>query len=110
MMLAVGEEGASNLMSLMDDDEIREISQAMANLGTIDSKVVEKLFHEFVESMSATGSLTGSMTSTEKLLGKVLPDDRVKAMMEEIRGPAGRTMGAKHAHVNEPDQNERATG
>ena len=101
MMLAVGEEGASNLMALMDDEEIREISQAMANLGTIDSKVVEKLFHEFVESMSATGSLTGSMTSTEKLLGKVLPDERVKSIMEEIRGPAGRTMWDKLANVNE---------
>ncbi|MEP4379418.1 MAG: flagellar motor switch protein FliG [Alphaproteobacteria bacterium] len=101
MMLAVGEEGASRLFSMMDDEEIREVSQSMANLGTIDSKIVEKIFHEFVDQMSATGSLTGSMDSTERLLAKVLPDDRVKGIMEEIRGPAGRTMWDKLANVNE---------
>lgn len=101
MMLAVGEEGASRLFGLMDDEEIREISQSMANLGTIDSKIVEKLFHEFVDQMSSTGSLTGSMDSTERLLAKVLPDERVKGIMEEIRGPAGRTMWDKLANVNE---------
>ncbi|MBO6782732.1 MAG: flagellar motor switch protein FliG [Alphaproteobacteria bacterium] len=101
MMLAVGEEGAARLFGLMDDEEIREISQSMANLGTIDSKIVEKLFHEFVEQMSSTGSLTGSMDSTERLLAKVLPDERVKGIMEEIRGPAGRTMWDKLANVNE---------
>ncbi len=101
MMLAVGEEGASRLFGMMDDEEIREVSQSMANLGTIDSKIVEKIFHEFVDQMSATGSLTGSMDSTERLLAKVLPDDRVKGIMEEIRGPAGRTMWDKLANVNE---------
>jgi len=101
MMLAVGEEGASRLFGLMDDEEIREVSQSMANLGTIDSKIVEKIFHEFVDQMSSTGSLTGSMNSTERLLAKVLPDERVKGIMEEIRGPAGRTMWDKLANVNE---------
>lgn len=101
MMLALGEEGASRLFGLMDDEEIREISQSMANLGTIDSKIVENLFHEFVDQMSSTGSLTGSMDSTERLLTKVLPDERVKGIMEEIRGPAGRTMWDKLANVNE---------
>jgi flagellar motor switch protein FliG len=101
MMLAVGEEGAAKLFSLMDDEEIREISQMMANLGTIDASIVEKLFVDFVEQMSSTGSLTGSMTSTEKLLNKVFTEDRVEAIMEEIRGPAGRTMWDKLANVNE---------
>lgn len=101
MMLAVGEEGAAKLFSMMDDEEIREISQTMANLGTIDASIVEKLFVDFVEQMSSTGSLTGSMTSTEKLLNKVLTEDRVDAIMEEIRGPAGRTMWDKLANVNE---------
>ncbi|CAN0308457.1 unnamed protein product [Discosporangium mesarthrocarpum] len=101
MMLAVGEEGAAKLFSMMDDEEIREISQTMANLGTIDAGVVEKLFVDFVEQMASTGSLTGSMSSTEKLLNKVLSEDRVDAIMEEIRGPAGRTMWDKLANVNE---------
>ena len=51
--------------------------------------------------MSATGSLVGTFESTERLLAKVLPDDRVNNIMEEIRGPAGRTMWDKLGNVNE---------
>ena len=101
IMLSVGEDGAQDLFSLMDEDEIREISQTMAKLGTIDSQVIENLFVEFAEQLSSTGSLTGTMDSTERLLNRALPDDRVKTIMEEIRGPAGRTMWDKLANVNE---------
>lgn len=101
IMLAVGEEGAQELFSQMDEDEIRELSQTMAKLGTIDSQVIENLFVEFADQLSSTGSLTGTMDSTERLLNRALPDDRVKTIMEEIRGPAGRTMWDKLANVNE---------
>jgi len=86
---------------LMDDEEIKEISQTMANLGTVSSNIVERLFVEFAEQISATGSLVGTYESTERLLGKVLGQDRVNQIMEEIRGPAGRTMWDKLGNVNE---------
>jgi len=101
IMLSVGEEGAQDLFSLMDEDEIREVSQTMAKLGTIDAQVIETLFVEFADQLSSTGSLTGTMDSTERLLAKALSGDRVKNIMEEIRGPAGRTMWDKLANVNE---------
>ena len=84
----------------MDDEEIKEISQVMASLGTVSSNIVERLFIEFAEQVSSIGSLVGSMESTERLLGKVLGGDRV-ANLEEIRDPAGRTMWDKLANVNE---------
>ena len=101
MVLAMGEDNAVKLFALMDDEEIREISQTMANLGTISSNLVERLFVEFAEQLSTTGSLVGSYESTERLLNKVLDADRVSTIMEEIRGPAGRTMWDKLANVNE---------
>jgi flagellar motor switch protein FliG len=101
LMLAIGDEHAARLFELMDDEEIREISQTMANLGTVSSNLVERLFVEFAEQFSNTGSLTGSFDSTERLLAKVLDKDRVDAIMEEIRGPAGRTMWDKLGNVNE---------
>jgi flagellar motor switch protein FliG len=101
LMLAIGEEHAAKLFSLMDDEEIKEISQSMSNLGTISANMVERLFVDFSEQISSTGSLVGSYESTERLLGKVLSRDKVSAIMEEIRGPAGRTMWDKLANVNE---------
>ena len=101
LMLSIGEDTAMKLFTLMDDDEIRELSQAMAGLGRIDSDMVERLFVEFAEQVSSTGSLHGSFESTERLLLKAMPADRVENIMEEIRGPAGRTMWDKLGNVSE---------
>ncbi len=101
LLLAVGEENAAKMFARMDDEEIRDISVAMANLGTINSATVERLFLEFSEQIAGTGSLIGSFESTERLLSKVLQKERVQSIMEEIRGPAGRTMWDKLSNVNE---------
>ena len=101
LLMALGEEQAAKMFSLLDDEEIKEISQVMAGLGSVSSNIVERLFVEFAEQVSSTGSLVGSMDSTQRLLGKVLGEERVGEIMEEIRGPAGRTMWDKLANVNE---------
>ncbi len=101
IMLALGDDQGAGLWQLMDDDEVREVSIAMAGLGAVESKTTEQLFLEFVNQMSTTGALVGSFDSTERLLNKILPDDRVGVIMEEIRGPAGRTMWDKLGNVNE---------
>jgi flagellar motor switch protein FliG len=101
LMLSVSEESAMKLFSLMDDEEIKELSQAMAALGRIDSEMVERLFVEFADQVSSTGSLHGSYETTERLLMKAMPGDRVEQIMEEIRGPAGRTMWDKLGNVSE---------
>ena len=101
LMLSLNEDQAAQIFTMMDDEEIREISQTMASLGAINSQLVERLFVDFATMISTTGSLVGSFESTERLLQKSLPGDRVEQIMEEIRGPAGRTMWDKLGNVNE---------
>ncbi len=101
MMLSLGEEHSSKLFAMMDEEEIREISVIMAGLGMVNSVIVEKLFIEFADAISNIGSLVGSYESTERLLMKSMPKDKVNTIMEEIRGPAGRTMWDKLSNVNE---------
>ena len=101
LMLALGEEHCARLFSMMHEDEIKEISSAMAQLGAIKADTVERLCTDFIENIGATGSLIGSYESTETLLMKALPAERVAQIMEEIRGPAGRTMWDKLGNVNE---------
>lgn len=101
LVMSVGEETAAKIFQLMHDDEIREISQTMANLGTVNATVIERLFVEFADQISSTGSLTGTYESTERLLSKVLDRGKVDQIMEEIRGPAGRTMWDKLGNVHE---------
>jgi flagellar motor switch protein FliG len=101
IMLALGEDHSQQIWQMMDEDEIKEVSQVMSNLGSISAGLIEKLLVDFVSQMSGTGSLMGSYESTERLLANILPPDKVGVIMEEIRGPAGRTMWDKLANVNE---------
>ena len=100
ILLSLGEEH-TQLWKNLDDDEVKEISQAMAGLGTVSAAVVEELLVEFVSGMSGSGSVMGSFDQTQRLLASFMPADRVDGLMEEIRGPAGRTMWDKLGNVNE---------
>lgn len=100
-MMSLDEDKSAQIFALMDDEEIKELSVIMASLGKVNSNVVEQLFQEFAEKSSNTGTLIGTFESTERLLSKTLDKDRVSAIMEEISGPAGRTMWDKLGNVNE---------
>jgi flagellar motor switch protein FliG len=101
MMLALNEADAGKLLGMLDQQEVMEISQTMAVLGRVDAMVVENLLQEFGERLTRNGGVVGGFDATEKLLLRVLDADRVAAVMQEIRGPAGRTVWDKLAHVNE---------
>ena len=100
LMLALKEEHVVKLFSKMDEEEIKEISVAMANLGKMDSELVEAVFTEFVTRLSSTGSLVGTYEGTERILRQAL-GEKADNMMEELRGPAGRTLWDKLGNVNE---------
>src|SRR5580692_9516340 len=68
LMLALGEQYGGKIFSMLDDDELREISIVMSSLGTIEASEVEQLLLEFVSRMSASGALLGNYDSAERLL------------------------------------------
>jgi flagellar motor switch protein FliG len=86
---------------MMHEDEIKEVSGAMSQLGSVKAELVEQVCVSFSESLGAAGALVGSFESTERLLQKTLPKERVSQIMEELRGPAGRTMWDKLGNVHE---------
>ena len=78
---------------MMHEDEIRDISSAMAQLGAVRSDVVEKLCTDFMDNIGTAGSLIGSFESTESLLMKTLPREphsftaRLKKLLDAATRP-----------------------
>ncbi len=101
LMLALGEQYGGKVWSLLDDDELRQLSITMSTLGTVEAESVESLMLEFVGRLSASGALMGTYDATERLLQQYLPPERVSGIMDEIRGPAGRNMWEKLSNVQE---------
>src|SRR6185437_5377452 len=67
ILLSLGEDHGT-IWRALDEEEIKEVSQAMASLGNVSASVVEELLVEFVSGMSGAGSIMGSFEQTQKLL------------------------------------------
>jgi flagellar motor switch protein FliG len=101
VMLALGEEASKPLWASFDEDELREVTRAISKLGSVAPDVVESLLYDFVMNLSTTGAISGSAASAQRLLRNVLPADMAESILEDIKGPAGKTMWDKLANVNE---------
>lgn len=99
LLLTLGSDWGQPIWNEMSDDEVVTISAAMSELGNITTEVTQAVLSEFISRLSISGALMGTAASTEKLLAQYLPPDRLQAIMEEIRGPAGRNMWEKLSNV-----------
>jgi flagellar motor switch protein FliG len=101
VMLALGEEASKPIWASFDEDEIREVTRAISKLGSVAPDVVEGLLQDFMSRLTATSAISGSTASAHRFLKHVVPADVADAILEDIKGPAGKTMWEKLANVNE---------
>ncbi len=101
LLLSLGPDYGKPILEELDEMEIKILSRAMVRVGAVTQDMVDSLFVEFVTSVSANGNVAGNSETTQRLLLSFLPADRVDAIMEEIRGPAGRNMWEKLSNVQE---------
>lgn len=101
LMLALGKDNGALIWEQLAIDEVKELSTAMAQLGRVPAHIVEHLLVLFSSEVSTISSLHGSFETTERLLEGILPEEKLKEVMEDIRGPSGRTMWDKLSNVSE---------
>ena len=101
LLLALGPDFGKPIWAELDEMEIKLLSRAMVRLGPITQEMLDHLLAEFVTTISSAGNIAGNSDTTERLLLSFLPTERVDAIMEEIRGPAGRNMWEKLSNVQE---------
>jgi len=101
LLLSLGPDFGKPILEELDEIEVKALSRTMVRMGPITQEMLDSLFAEFVTNISANGAVAGNSDSTQRLLLSFLPSDRVDAIMEEIRGPAGRNMWEKLSNVQE---------
>ena len=101
LLLVLGKDHGAPIWQQLSVDEVKELSSAMSQLGRLPASVVEYLLVEFTSEVFSMASLHGSYETTERLLSSILPMEKVREVMEDIRGPSGRTMWDKLSNVNE---------
>jgi flagellar motor switch protein FliG len=100
ILLTLGAEYGKPIWEALDDDEIRVVTHAMVQLGSIEAETVEQLIVDFVGNLTAAGTVTGTFDRTAQLLSQLLPPKQVEALMEEIKGSASRSMWQRLSHID----------
>lgn len=99
VMMALDEERSHRIIGRLEEEEIRRLSAAMATLGRAEVDLVEKTLAEFRSEVGRTCNIIGNAETTEKLLRRILPPEKVAEIMEEIQGPNGKNIWEKLAHL-----------
>jgi flagellar motor switch protein FliG len=86
LLLAMGKPLASRLLKHFDEDEIKALAKAAAELGTVPRKMLDDLVAEFASGISTGSDLRGSIGEAEQLLTGVVPSDQLAEIMSDVRG------------------------
>jgi len=100
LLLLLGDEDGAPIWRLLEEEEIKKVSHAMVQLGSLEAEVVEHLIIDFVSRLSASGGITSSFERTESLLLKIFPPEQVAVIMAEVKGASGRRVWASLTQID----------
>ncbi|KQP07568.1 MAG: flagellar motor switch protein FliG [Methylobacterium sp.] len=100
LLLLLGDTDGAPIWQMLDEDEIKKVSHAMVQLGSLEAETVEKLIVDFVSRLSSGGGITSNFERTESLLLKIFPQDQVSSIMAEIKGASGKRVWASLTQID----------
>jgi flagellar motor switch protein FliG len=101
LILAVGQERAARLCSMLDRHEVVEISRTMLSVGRVDPATVEGLLAEFVERFAEPSGVSGGVAAAQKMLALALGDDEAGAILNEAQGGGSGSVWAELGAIND---------
>jgi flagellar motor switch protein FliG len=102
IILSIPEEVSLKMLSMMNEEEIRQISINMSDLGWVSSEVIQDVASQFDEEVSKSSVLFGNLQNAEQLLEKAVGKDRASELISEVRGSSSsKTAWEKLGKVSE---------
>jgi len=94
LMLALGEEGASEVMKYLGPREVQKLGEAMTGMKSIPQEEVETVLHDFNDEADLNSSLgLDSDEYIRSVLRKALGDDKANSLLNRILGGGGDASG-----------------
>jgi len=92
LLLAMDKQVAGKLLKRFDPLELRQVTRAAAELGSVNPATIEHLIADFTEQFTAGAELLGSAGSAEGLLAGALPDDEAAEILSDVLGNSNKAM------------------
>jgi flagellar motor switch protein FliG len=94
LMLAVGKAHAAKLLERLEQDEQKDVIRAMMTVGLVSGDMVERLLGTFLTRMQ-NADVFGSVAQAEEILLTAFPPEKVRPLLDELRGLSGRNIWDK---------------
>jgi flagellar motor switch protein FliG len=101
LILALGDERGGKMLAALDEEDLPVVTRAMAEMGRVPPETVTRTVQDFLGRLARGDSMAGGLSAAARMLNRFLPEERVAQILDEIRGPAGRTTWDKLSNVNE---------
>ena len=95
LLLVMGKPLASRLLGHFDPSELKSITRAAAELGSVPVDMLEDLVEEFAGEFANGVELRGNADKAENLLAGVLPPEQVADIMSDVLGSSNRSIWQK---------------
>ena len=92
LLLAIDRPIAARLLKLLDSLELRQVTRAASELGSVNPATIEMLCADFAEQLSAGAELLGSAGEAERLLAGALPPEEAAEILSDVLGNSNKAM------------------
>ena len=84
LLMTLDAEIAEKLVTNLDEEELRLVSQSMAKLGAVDSATVERVVVEFLYDMTESLEVVGNAKIAEKFLRRTVGEEAAEDIMSTV--------------------------
>ncbi len=85
ILLSLNDDIAADILSMMKEEQVQEISRVMATLGKIDIIKSANIIVEFKREMANSAYLSGDIETTRKVLSKFLDKESVENILSTVK-------------------------
>ncbi len=101
LLLAMGKPLASRLLKHFDQDELREITRSVAELGVVPMPIIEETIEEFAGNFVKGAGLMISPNDAEHLLSGLLSPEEISDIMSDVTGNSNQSIWQRLSSVSE---------
>ncbi|MGA3303670.1 MAG: flagellar motor switch protein FliG [Methylovirgula sp.] len=101
LLLAMGRPLASRLLKHFDQDELRNVTRSVADLGLVPMPVLEDMIEEFAGQFANGTGLMTSANDAENLLSGILSPEEISDIMSDVTGNSNQSIWQRLSSVSE---------
>jgi flagellar motor switch protein FliG len=101
LLLAMGKPLATRVLKYFDEDEIRLLARAAAELGTVPRTQLDEIVAEFTGVVGLGSDVRGSIGEAEQLLTGVVSAEQLDDILSDVRGNGSKSVWPRLAQMPE---------